>query len=100
MPSRSTVLAPENSVRFALQLKGGWLDSAPEQEVCPMIVVTTDDRLTELEARHRQLHDEVNQLERRAILTPEEQRQMADLKKLKLLAKDELYAARRAAQAS
>ena len=63
-----------------------------------MIVVTADDRLTELETRHRQLHDEVNQLERRAFLTPDEQRMIADLKKLKLIAKDELYAARRAAQ--
>ena len=65
-----------------------------------MIVVTADDRLTELEMRHRQLHDEVNQLERRAFLTPDEQRLVADLKKQKLLAKDELYAARRAAQVS
>ena len=61
-----------------------------------MIVVAMNDRLTELEARHRQLHDEVTQLERRAFLTPEEQRQIAELKKLKLIAKDELYAARRA----
>lgn len=64
-----------------------------------MIVLTTDDRLTELETRHRQLHEEVTQLERRAFLTPDEQRQIAELKKLKLIAKDELYAARRAAQA-
>ncbi len=76
-----------------------WFDSTREQEVCPMIVAMTDDRLTELEARHRQLHDEVTQLERRAFLTPDEQRQIAELKKLKLIAKDELYAARRAAQA-
>jgi uncharacterized protein YdcH (DUF465 family) len=73
--------------------------TAARQEVCPMIVATADDRLTELEARHRQLHDEVNQLERRAFLTPDEQRLIADLKKQKLMAKDELYAARRAAQA-
>ena len=66
----------------------------------PMIVELTDDRLTELETRHRHLHDEVTQLERRALLTPEEQRQIAELKKLKLLAKDQLYAARRANQAS
>jgi uncharacterized protein YdcH (DUF465 family) len=65
-----------------------------------MIVVSMDDRLTELEMRHRQLHEEVTQLERRALLTPEEQRQIAELKKLKLLAKDELYAARRATQTS
>ncbi len=64
-----------------------------------MIVAMVDDRLTELEARHRQLHDEVHQLERRAFLTPDEQRRIADLKKQKLMAKDELYAARRAAEA-
>lgn len=63
-----------------------------------MILAMADDRLTELEARHRQLHEEVNRLERRAFLTPEEQRLIADLKKQKLLAKDELYAARRAYQ--
>ena len=61
-------------------------------------MANADDRLTELEARHRQLHDEVHELERRAFLTPEEQRLMVDLKKQKLMAKDELYAARRAAQ--
>jgi uncharacterized protein YdcH (DUF465 family) len=72
--------------------------AAMEQEVCPMILATADDRLTELEARHRQLHDEVYQLERRAFLTPEEQRLIAELKKQKLLAKDQLYAARRAAE--
>jgi len=65
-----------------------------------MIVVVMNDRLTELEARHRHLHDEVTQLGRRAFLTPEEQLQIAELKKLKLIAKDELYAARRALQAS
>lgn len=65
-----------------------------------MILLTADDRLTELEARHRHLHDEVTQLERRAFLTPEERRQMVELKKQKLIAKDELYAARRATQAS
>ncbi len=63
-----------------------------------MIVAMVDDRLTELETRHRQLHDEVHELERRAFLTPDEQRLMVELKKQKLMAKDELYAARRAAQ--
>jgi hypothetical protein len=53
------------------------------------------ERVQELEDRHRRLHEEVSLLERRALLTPEEQRRMAELKKLKLLAKDELYEARR-----
>ena len=55
----------------------------------------TDDRLTVLEARHRALHDAVSRLERRAFLTPEEQREITDLKKRKLLAKDQLFALRR-----
>jgi uncharacterized protein YdcH (DUF465 family) len=100
MPCRSTVLAKANVVRGSLAGQAAMFGAVAEQEVCPMIVVTADDRLTELEARHRQLHDEVNQLERRAFLTPEEQRLIADLKKQKLMAKDELYAARRAAQTS
>lgn len=94
MPSRSTVLAKAEK-HGSLALSAAWSGSATEQEVCPMIVAVADDRLTELELRHRQLHDEVHQLERRALLTPEEQRTIAELKKQKLLAKDELYEARR-----
>ena len=52
-------------------------------------------RLSALEARHRALHDAVSQLERRTFLTPDEQRQITDLKKRKLLAKDELFALKR-----
>jgi len=72
--------------------------SALNEEERPMMLAMADDRLTQLEARHRQLHAEVHELERRAFLTPAEQRLMSDLKKQKLMAKDELYAARRAAQ--
>lgn len=57
-----------------------------------------EERVQELEERHRRLHEEVSLLERRAFLTPEEQRQMANLKKQKLIAKDELYEARRHSQ--
>jgi uncharacterized protein YdcH (DUF465 family) len=57
-----------------------------------------EERVQELEDRHRRLHEEVSLLERRAYLTPEEQRQMVQLKKQKLIAKDELYEARRASQ--
>ena len=53
------------------------------------------ERLNELEHRHRSLSQEVDRLERRAYLTPTEQRQVTDLKKQKLLAKDELYALKR-----
>lgn len=54
-----------------------------------------DDRLSVLEAEHRALHDAVSQLERRTFLTPDEQRQVTDLKKRKLLAKDQLFALKR-----
>jgi hypothetical protein len=48
-----------------------------------------------IEERHRTLARQVDALERRAFLTPEEQRQMSELKKLKLAAKDELFRLRR-----
>jgi uncharacterized protein YdcH (DUF465 family) len=52
------------------------------------------EQLNVLEQRHRDLDRRVQYLERRAILTPGEQRQVQDLKKQKLLAKDELHAMR------
>jgi len=55
----------------------------------------SDDRLMQLEKKHRSLDEEVRRLERRAFLTPDEQRQVSDLKKQKLVAKDELYALKR-----
>ncbi len=60
-----------------------------------MVDDTVAQRLSQLEKRHRDLKDEVSKLERRAYLTPGEQRQIADLKKLKLNAKDRLHALRR-----
>jgi uncharacterized protein YdcH (DUF465 family) len=57
-----------------------------------------EERVQELEDRHRRLHEEVSLLERRHYLTPEEQRQVAKLKKQKLVAKDELYEARRSSR--
>jgi uncharacterized protein YdcH (DUF465 family) len=55
---------------------------------------TANQRLT-AEERHKSLAEEVRMLERRAYLTPEEQRHITELKKQKLLAKDELFALRR-----
>jgi uncharacterized protein YdcH (DUF465 family) len=49
----------------------------------------------QLEDRHRELAKKVERLERRAYLTPGEQRHIADLKKQKLAAKDELFGVRR-----
>ncbi|MBN2196694.1 MAG: YdcH family protein [Polyangiaceae bacterium] len=56
---------------------------------------TIAQRLSFLEQRHRDLKNEVARLERRAFLNPDEQRQVTDLKKLKLCAKDEIHALRR-----
>jgi len=60
-----------------------------------MVDDTVAQRLSMLEKRHRDLKDRVSKLKRRAYLTPSEQKQIADLKKLKLNAKDELHALRR-----
>jgi hypothetical protein len=56
---------------------------------------TVTERIRELELRHRNLEVAVSRLGRRAYLTPGEQREIADLKKQKLLAKDQLFALRR-----
>ena len=53
-----------------------------------------EDRLSLLEQKHRNLNEEVDRLERRPYLTPEEQRQVTELKKQKLAAKDEIFAIR------
>ena len=53
------------------------------------------ERIRELELQHRNLDDAVNRLGRRAYLTPGEQREFAELKKQKLLTKDQLTALRR-----
>ena len=51
--------------------------------------------VNELERRHRELDVEVSRLERRAYLTPAEQRLMTTMKKEKLWAKDQLASLRR-----
>jgi uncharacterized protein YdcH (DUF465 family) len=51
------------------------------------------DMVSSLEARHKALHDEVKALERRPRQTPDEQQRLAELKKAKLKAKDELQRA-------
>lgn len=53
------------------------------------------ERIRELELRHRDLDTAVMRLGRRAYLTPPEQREFAELKKRKLIAKDQLEALRR-----
>lgn len=49
-----------------------------------------DEYLSNLESRHRDLDDTVTRLERRAYLTPSEQRTVTELKKEKLLTKDRI----------
>lgn len=53
-------------------------------------------QLARWEETHRALANEVSQLERRAFLTPDEQRRISDLKKQKLAAKDRVFELRRA----
>ncbi|HEY2404550.1 MAG TPA: YdcH family protein [Polyangiaceae bacterium] len=55
----------------------------------------SNGQLRELEQQHRALNDQVDRLERRAYLTPDEQRVITDLKKQKLRAKDLLSVMRR-----
>ena len=54
-----------------------------------------EQRLTSIEARHRELEDRLRELGRRPFLTPREQVEVAELKKHKLRAKDEITALRR-----
>ena len=55
----------------------------------------SSQRLNEAEDRHRSLDARVKALGRRAFLTPQEQVEMAELKKEKLRTKDEIQALRR-----
>ena len=52
--------------------------------------VSPEERLVDVESRHRQLDVRLKELGRRAYLTPTEQLEASELKKLKLRAKDEL----------
>ncbi len=54
------------------------------------------ERIRELELKHRALDTAVARLGKRAHLTPLEQREFAELKKRKLITKDQLAALRRA----
>jgi uncharacterized protein YdcH (DUF465 family) len=56
----------------------------------------TQDRLSRIEARHRELDERTRELGRRPHLTPTEQLELAEIKKHKLRAKDEMDALRRA----
>jgi uncharacterized protein YdcH (DUF465 family) len=53
------------------------------------------ERLSIAEARHRELDERLRELGRRTFLTPPEQVELAEIKKHKLRAKDEMVALRR-----
>ncbi|HTJ85126.1 MAG TPA: YdcH family protein [Polyangiaceae bacterium] len=52
--------------------------------------LSPEARIRTVEHTHRQLDSRLKELGKRVWLTPSEQREVADLKKLKLAAKDEL----------
>lgn len=52
--------------------------------------VSPEQRLIDAESRHQQLDVRLKELGRRAYLTPTEQLEASELKKLKLRAKDEV----------
>jgi uncharacterized protein YdcH (DUF465 family) len=54
-----------------------------------------EERLTTIEARHRELDARLRELGRHTHLTPQEQVEVAEIKKHKLRAKDEIVALRR-----
>src|SRR5688572_13313020 len=59
------------------------------------VSVSVNDRLNRIEARHRALDARIRELGRHAFLTPDERREVSELKKHKLRAKDEIAALRR-----
>ena len=62
-----------------------------QQVISPRAVaVGSQQRLSMVEARHKELDEWLKQLGRHAYLTPAEQVEAAELKKLKLAAKDEI----------
>ncbi len=61
-----------------------------------MGVMNSKKDLASWEDEHHNLSVRVDQLERRAYLTPDEQRVMSTLKKRKLAAKDRIFELRRA----
>ncbi len=55
-----------------------------------------EHHLSSIQAQHQQLDDRLRELGRRPFLTPKEQLEVAEIKKHKLRAKDEIIALRRA----
>lgn len=55
------------------------------------------ERIRRMEVRHKELDTKIDELNRRAILTPAEQREIAELKKHKLHTKDQIALMKRGA---
>jgi uncharacterized protein YdcH (DUF465 family) len=64
-------------------------------EECFMNGAMASQRLDALVARHRDLHEQVDELERHRYLTPSERQRVTRLKKMRLAAKDEIAALKR-----
>lgn len=58
-------------------------------------VLGIKERIRRMEARHRELDSKIDELGKRAILTPAEQLEISQLKKHKLHTKDQIAAMRR-----
>ena len=60
------------------------------KQVVGVRLAANQERLSLAQARHRELDAQLREFGRRAYLTPNEQREVTDIKKLKLKTKDEI----------
>jgi uncharacterized protein YdcH (DUF465 family) len=74
------------------RLGGGYMK---QQVISLRADINPEERLNFVEARHRELDARLKELGRHPYLTPAEQVEATELKKWKLLAKDEMVALRR-----
>ncbi len=61
----------------------------------PRSISGLSENIRRMEARHRALDTRIDELGKRALLTPAEQREIAELKKHKLHTKDQIAAMKR-----
>ncbi len=61
----------------------------------PRSISGLSENIRRMEARHRALDTQIDELGKRALLTPAEQREIAELKKHKLHTKDQIAAMKR-----
>jgi len=60
-----------------------------------VVMVKQGDRYNAVEGRHRELEERLRALGRRAYLTPAERKEVVEIKKHKLAAKDEMVTLKR-----